>query len=209
LRHTQGAIEVTEQQTNTMNQLDTKEVAALLREGLQNGRPSTITVTSNSMSPLLQAGDNIVVSAAAANQLQAGDIIIVNTDKGFLTHRFWGFATAGGQAYLLTRGDKPWWFDPPSLATNLLGRVTARLRHNRILALDMGWGLWLNRHLARLAAFENRFVVGTLVPTDGNKSPTTNGAMGKRGVHLVIYGWAKLVTAVITPLAETPFQAID
>jgi hypothetical protein len=185
-----------------MNQPDTAEVAALVREGLQNGRPTTLTVTSNSMSPLLQAGDKIVVSATAADQLQAGDIIIVSTDKGFLTHRFWGFKMAGGQVSLLTRGDKPWEFDPPTLATNLLGRVTARLRHNRMLALETGWGLRLNRHLARLAAFENRFVVG-------DESPTTNRATGKRGVHLAIYGWAKLVTAVFTPLAETPSQAID
>ncbi len=177
-----------------MQHPDPRQLTALLRESLQNGRPTRITVTSNSMSPLLQAGDEIIIITTATEQLQPGDIITMATHTGLLTHRFWGLSAAGGQTWLITRGDKPLWFDLPTPTADLLGRVIARQRDGRLLDLEAGGGRWLDSHLARLAAIENRIIASA--------NPSEKVALWKRGIHRMIYTWTKGLTAVTNTLVS-------
>jgi signal peptidase I len=183
-----------------MSKPDTDHLAALLRDSLQNGRQPQLTVTSNSMAPLIRAGDLIVIAAAGAN-LQPGDIITFENSSGLLTHRFWGFLSGNDhdRPLLITRGDKPLWFDPPLEPANVVGRICARQRGKQMLNLETGRGKWLNHHLAWLAAFENRGIISkVLLNGDAMVQPQkTDIPLGKRLVHWALYSWAVAVTAVI------------
>lgn len=180
-----------------MNQTDVKQTADLLRQGLQNGRYATLTVTSNSMAPLIQKGDEVCIVATAASRLQPGDIITMETPSGLLTHRFWRLAAGGSEQRLYTRGSKPVAFDPPYAATTLVGRVFARQRHGKQLNLDSGWGGWLNRRLRQWNAWENRLIVGA-------PAASMKRSFWRRVVKQSLYVWAVVLTAVINHIAAKP-----
>ncbi|MCL4267410.1 MAG: hypothetical protein KJ069_29805 [Anaerolineae bacterium] len=176
-----------------MNQPDPQELTALLQKSLQDGRQATLTVTSNSMSPLIRRGDQVMI-AALTRPLLPGDIITFRTESGLLTHRFWGYVPDEEPPLLITRGDKPMVFDPPTPAANVVGQVIMRQRHGRWLHLGQGNGLWLNRHLCRLAASDNWGLMGGTPPQTAAGFRRTWWWMG---VHWVLQTWARLVTAVL------------
>ncbi len=173
---------------------ETDQLATLLQAGLQDGRQATLTVTSNSMSPLIRRGDQVWI-VAASRPLQPGDIITFRSADGLLTHRFGGYVPGVGPLLMITRGDKPVLFDAPTQAANLVGQVIGRQRHGRWLHLLHGRGLWLNRHLAHLAVVDNRVLAG------GRPLPQMAGlrpARWRQGVHWLLQLWATTVTAVVT-----------
>lgn len=175
-----------------MNQPESSQVSALLQETLQEGGQAMLTVTSNSMSPLIRRGDQVIL-VALTRPLQPGDIITFQTDAGLWTHRFWGYVPEANPPLLLTRGDKPEVFDPPTPAAHMLGLVIQRQRHGRWLHLYHGRGYWLNRHLVWLAAWENRVLTGKTAPKLTVGSPP---ARWRQGIHWVLHWWGRLVTAV-------------
>lgn len=137
-----------------MTQPDAMLIADLLRRALAQGQQPWLTVSSNSMLPLLAKGDAIQVASCSAENLHPGDIVVVESGQALLAHRFQGRIRQQGRAYLLTRGDRPLATDPLWPDTALLGRVTARRRGRRVLAFDQGGGRRLNAHLAALADWE-------------------------------------------------------
>lgn len=141
-----------------MMPLDTTQLADLLRQSLAQGQHPLLTITSNSMLPLLRRGDQVRLEAVTLAQLQPGDIITTVQPTYLLTHRFWGGNTDTGSLRLYTRGDRSWQFDPPADSANLLGRVQGRCRGVRCLSLQTGRGQQLNRQLTRLAAWEWRWL---------------------------------------------------
>lgn len=136
--------------------IDTALLADLLRDGLEDGEQPRLTIISDSMTPLLKVGDQVILAAASAENLTAGEIIVVAESHNMLTHRFWQTLDHAGNRYLITRGDRPTAYDAPHIASALLGRVIARVRNGQVLALDSGKGRKLNQTLGKLAAFENR-----------------------------------------------------
>lgn len=137
-----------------MPEPDARMLAELLRESMARGDQPALTLTSDSMAPLLRTGDQIRIAPAAVDGLQPGDIVTFIDDSDavqLMTHRFWGSVRQADQTLIVTRGDRPLWFDRPFMAGRLVGRAVARLRHGRELRLDTGSGGWLNRRLAGLA----------------------------------------------------------
>ncbi|MCA9990591.1 MAG: S26 family signal peptidase, partial [Anaerolineales bacterium] len=65
-------------------------VAELLQESLQRGQTPFVTITSNSMAPLLRRGDQIGLEALPAGQLRPGDIILLRAPGELVCHRYWG-----------------------------------------------------------------------------------------------------------------------
>lgn len=130
---------------------------------------------------------------ALTRPLQPGDIITFQTDAGLLTHRFWGYVTDVTPLLLLTRGDKPVVFDPPTPAAHVLGLVVQWQRHGRWLHLYHGRGYGLNRHLVWLAAWDNRVLTGRTGPNLAVDSPP---AWWRQGIHWALHWWGRLVTAV-------------
>ncbi len=138
-----------------MADVDATLLAALLKESLQKGQHPRLTVTSRSMTPLLQPGDEIILELVTFEQLQPGDILTVKTENHLQTHRYWG---SGEQGHLLTRGDQSLEFDKPWPVDDLIGRVHTRQRQDKVLSLRGGWGQWLNRQLTRLLTAEWRWL---------------------------------------------------
>jgi signal peptidase I len=146
-----------------MTHLSAPLLADMLKESMARGLTPNLTLTSNSMSPLLRAGDQVQIEAADPATLQIGDIVtLVDRDNSaqLLTHRFWGARAQAGEVELVTRGDRPLLFDAPLPAHKLVGRVTARRRGAGRLALRAGMGQRLNQFLARLAGAELRWLTG-------------------------------------------------
>lgn len=193
---------------NNISKAQTQQLHNLLRERLQSGASATIRVTSNSMWPLLSAGDDVILAYTAVEQLQMGDVITVITDGGLLTHRFWGFVPNQLPAYLLTKGDQPRAFDPPTAVSDLLGRVVARQHNGRVLTLDDGWGRWLNRCLSQLAAWTTSPQLGNL--KGGSKvnrlQKIGHSVIQTRSIHKGVYIVAAGLTAVVHTLATTPIS---
>lgn len=137
-----------------MGEPDVDMLAELLRESMARGDQPALTLTSDSMAPLLRTGDQIRIAPAAVDALQPGDIVTFIDDSDavqLMTHRFWGSVRQADQTLIVTRGDRPLWFDRPFGAGRLVGRAVARLRDGRELRLDTGSGARLNRRLAGLA----------------------------------------------------------
>lgn len=193
---------------NNISNIQTQQLYSLLQERLQSGASVTVQVTSHSMWPLLSAGDNIIIVQTSTNQLQPGDIITFLTDQGLLTHRFWGFVPQQEPLHLLTRGDQPRSFDPPTAATHLLGRVVACQRRSRLLRLDVGAGRWLDRQLRRLAAWVHQGSVATLKSDSkvAHLQSTGHSVIQKRSIHKGVYIIAAGITAVVHALASTPIS---
>lgn len=146
-----------------MGGLDSGILADILRESMSQGQFPGITLTSNSMYPLLKTGDRISIEAVAPSDLQYGDIITLIDDSDrsqLLTHRFWGKQLDKNKWWLLTRGDRPLEFDTPFAASNLVGRVIDRQRNQRQLNLQTGSGAWLNGWLTKVAAADLRRLTG-------------------------------------------------
>ena len=151
--------------------------AAMLQQSMAQGQTPFLTVTSDSMAPLLKTGDQIGLEPTAVSQLRPGDIITLAPKGDILTHRFWSLEM--GQ--IRTRGDRLLLFDPLWPPDCLLGRVIVRRRNGRSLSFTSGRGQRLNRHLARLTQIENR-----LIP---NKSLV-------RLFHRAVLVWARFIIAI-------------
>lgn len=123
----------------------------LLLQSLESGSRPFLTVTSNSMAPLIRQGDQIQVTFTDLQALKVGDIIVVHDSEGYLAHRYWSSSSTDGTDYLLLRGDRLKQFDPPHLASNLIGRVNARRRNGHTLELGQGIGRRLNLLLQKIS----------------------------------------------------------
>ena len=140
-----------------MADVDATLLAALLRESMRKGQQPQLTINSNSMAPLLQSGDQIILASVTLEQIQPGDLLTLTTEPSLLTHRYWRQWQHANTVYLLTRGDRPLLFDRPWPVDLLIGRVVARQRQGKVLSLQQGWGKWLNDKLTWLATLESHW----------------------------------------------------
>lgn len=138
-----------------MADVDATLLASLLRESMNEGQQPQLTINSNSMAPLLQSGDQIILTPVTPEQIQPGDLLTLTTESDLLTHRYWGHWHQGDTVCLLTRGDRPLLYDKPWPIDSLIGRVIARQRQGKVLALEQGRGKWLNDRLTWLAKVDS------------------------------------------------------
>lgn len=169
-------------------------IADMLRQSMANGQMPFLTISSNSMAPLLKTGDQVGLEAVEPGQLRAGDIITLVQEGHLLTHRFWGLDDQGRP---FTRGDRPLAPDRPGEAHQLLGRVTVRRRHNRELSLQSGVGGRLNQHLAWLVRVESCLLTGHAPsPTAPPIPPQKQRKWAARLVRRFFLTWARLVVGI-------------
>ncbi len=172
-------------------------IAAILRQGLAAGQHPLVTITSNSMAPLLKAGDRAMVRQVDWRSLRPGEIVVVETPGILLTHRFYGTIDGPDGPWMVLRGDRPLTYDRPVPADRLVGRVVARQRR-RLISLESGAGGWLNRHLARLARLELRLLrrpapMVADAPAEGPRPIPPAGRAARRALYL----WALVVTVAL------------
>jgi signal peptidase I len=115
-------------------------VSDLIREEMAQGTAFRFRVISGSMSPLIASGDEILVERASADKLRRGDIVLYTAGGAFHTHRLLARRRRGGATLLVTKGDTSLNPDQPWREEQLLGKVVAIRRENRMV--DLGNGKW-------------------------------------------------------------------
>ena len=129
-------------------------VSDLIREEMAQGTPFCFRVISESMAPLIAAGDEIAVEQAGADRLRRGDIVLYTVGGAFHTHRLLARRRHGSATLLVTKGDTSLNPDQPWREEQLLGKVVAIKRRDR--TIDLGGGKWraMNRLLGILAVLQ-------------------------------------------------------
>jgi signal peptidase I len=192
-----------------MSPLSPSTLAELLQYGLEAGKLPYVTVTSNSMAPLLKAGDQVAIERVSAEELRPGDLIMVETTAELLTHRYWQGWEQNGQHYLLTRGDRLIQFDSPWPTGRLIGRVVARRRGLRYLELDNSTGEWLNQRLMGIIRLEMKLLTGRPAIADYQtqllRLHASNGRpyLWVRLLRRLLWLWAELLAAAVGLLARS------
>ncbi len=141
-------------------------LAEMLRDSIRQGTTPSLTIISNSMSPLLRAGDKVGLQELNLANAQPGQIItFLQEESGakLITHRIAGMFMENGENKIATFGDRSLLFDYPTAHGDIVGQVAWRQRNDRILNLITGRGAWLSEKLAREAK-------NNLVRTSGFRS---------------------------------------
>lgn len=112
-----------------------KLVTDVLREQLQFQHQFKSQVITNSMSPVIRAGDSIIVEAEKASELIPGDIILIDCEIKYFTHRFVTRFQKGMSNYIVTKGDRVGRFDNPFPDSRVLGKVVEIRTKNRNIDL--------------------------------------------------------------------------
>lgn len=143
---------------NVLNRVDTLPLADVLREHIRGDRLARLTVSSDSMAPLLKSGDVIGLRRAGEAQIEPGQIVTFSApgdSQSLMTHRIAAsWRDDQGHQLILTRGDHSPTFDPPWNLEAIIGQVIWRSRNGRILQFDQGPGQWLSKQLAAISEKE-------------------------------------------------------
>ncbi|OGF71055.1 signal peptidase I [Candidatus Giovannonibacteria bacterium RIFCSPHIGHO2_12_FULL_44_22] len=79
-------------------------------------------ITSGSMWPALHIGDLVLIQAVSKEDLEVGDIIVWQNDKGFTIHRI----AKLNENTLVTKGDGNFTEDAPVKYSDVIGRTVYR-----------------------------------------------------------------------------------
>ena len=79
-------------------------------------------VEGNSMEPLLQTGDVVIV--VKSSKIDVGDVIVYRKYDGVLIiHRVIKFINLNGRTFIVTKGDNNLFADPPISKYQVIGKV--------------------------------------------------------------------------------------
>jgi signal peptidase I len=139
-------------------------IAEVLRGYVNGNQVARLTVSSNSMAPLLKIDDVIGLQKIDKTRVKPGQIITfedAGDTKGLITHRLITHLEDGqGHLLMLTRGDHALLFDQPWNADALVGQVMWRVRNRRLLRFDKGPGQWLSNQMGLMAERERARISG-------------------------------------------------
>ena len=107
-------------------------ISSLLETDLHIGDQIQFNVTSNSMQPIMQIGDLIIVEVVNTEIIKPGDVIVIRRMDDFLTHRVISIKKDGW----LTKGDNNVTMDPIVKKENLIGLVKELHKNNHRIVLE-------------------------------------------------------------------------
>jgi len=107
-------------------------------------------VVSNSMAPIIEVGDSVLVNISEFDAIKRGDIIVIQREDDFLTHRAIKLKDGGW----LTKGDNSVFFDPLSKAENIIGYVVSVEKGNQPIEFQTSSWARNNRILAKFSELE-------------------------------------------------------
>ena len=93
--------------------------------------PVRLTVTGDSMRPLLRVGDGVVVQPIDPHALQPGEVIVVQRGGDWITHRLVAVDKHGWH----THGDNTRYGDEAASTSQIMGRVIAIERNGETIDL--------------------------------------------------------------------------
>ncbi len=114
-----------------LNSTTKEAVAHLLREEITSGKEVSLKVAQESMRPLINPGDRVVVEGCRAENLIPGDIILYEKEGTLYTHRF----LYRRELFLLTKGDNALFLDTPFPKEQLLGKIITIKKKSRTINL--------------------------------------------------------------------------
>lgn len=91
-----------------------------------------LSLSGNSMFPILLPTDKVLVKKCALDELRPGDIIVWSDTEKFVAHRVLSVSAAATSPFIVTKGDFCAEPDPPIEADRLVGKVIAVLRGNAL-----------------------------------------------------------------------------
>lgn len=113
----------------------------LVAETLRQFSEVRFVAHGTSMLPSIYPGDCLVITAFASAPPRRGDVVLSLRSSEFRVHRIVDILTPGPAPLYMTRGDALLEDDPPVPSAELLGRVTALLRHGKPVAVAFPDGL--------------------------------------------------------------------
>lgn len=179
---------------------------------LRQGKPIRLQIVSASMSPLLMVGDEVEVIQKPFDQLELGDIVVVQGDEITTTHRLCRVMVHDDLDWLILRGDRRFAYDAPVPAEHYLGVVTARVRRTRRLSFieGEGRGAWLNQQCQKIADWEAGLFMGNVDSLEWSAELLAQGYniadkaethpikhTLRRTIRLFLFGWTSFLTKVI------------
>ncbi|HWW60725.1 MAG TPA: S24/S26 family peptidase, partial [Thermoanaerobaculia bacterium] len=117
--------------------------------------------TGDSMWPLIQSGDYLLVEPAAASNIARGDVVLARLDRGLTAHRVIEVRRDGASLRITTRGDNAPQNDAPFTESAILGRVTHAERDGHQSSINRTGTIFLaiSRAWVRAAARLRRLFV--------------------------------------------------
>ena len=114
----------------------TETVSDIIQEQLHLNNKISLHVISNSMKPLIQVGDQIIVESVTYHDLLPGDIIFFKKGENYCTHRYVGRFNDGKVLKVITKGDHFKYFDLPVHNKNIHGKTIKILRGSSVIDLQ-------------------------------------------------------------------------
>ncbi len=186
-----------------MPDIDPQIIAELTIVSLREGKNPFVTVTSNSMAPLIRTGDELQIAAVAVSELKPGDIIALDTGDGMLAHRYWNLIQGRDKDLLLTKGDSSVEFDPPFELAKYVGLIIARKRGDSSLSFNEIPARRLNRLVFQLLKFDHRFTGAKTLSYSAKlkfqveKEHKVNRRIVKRTIHFLVYLLVRMITLLL------------
>jgi hypothetical protein len=109
-------------------------------------------VMSDSMWPLLRAGDAVIVQPIEPAAIRVGDVLVAQRGTELITHRL---IAIEGERWLM-RGDNALWVDAPAGPAECVGRVEAIERGADQIDLTQPQWAQLNRRLGQIGRVHRR-----------------------------------------------------
>jgi signal peptidase I len=125
-------------------------IAEILEADLSPGDVIQLTVVSNSMKPLIAAGDQIIAEITYPDRIKRGDVIVIRRNTDFLTHR----AIYKNRGSWITKGDNNTLPDTPIPTDKRIGRVIAIASETQAIDLQARKWTYLNPILGWLCTLE-------------------------------------------------------
>jgi signal peptidase I len=122
----------------------------LVRESLSSHGFARLRVISNSMTPLLNIDDFVIIEQSSIKEYQRGDIVVFDRKGEFITHRL----VRMGEDEWYTKGDRFHFLDEPVSVDDLVGKVIEiESRDNHVNLKSSKWRS-INRFRGWLANIE-------------------------------------------------------
>jgi hypothetical protein len=134
---------------------DTQAYQAAAREAWRTAEAAgslRLAVTSDSMRPLLQTGDEVVVQPVDPEVLQPGDVIVVERGGEWITHRLVAVDERGWH----THGDNTRYADEAAGVAEIVGRVSMIERGNQTIDLRKPRWRAIDRRINRVQRLQLR-----------------------------------------------------
>lgn len=134
--------------------LKEKKVAEAIREIILKGKELKMTVKTDSMLPLLNPGDKILLRKCRDDNLLCGDVIVYMIDYVSYVHRFIFKKKRDDRFFLITKPDKAFFFNTPIPLNQLIGRIIAVEKKRFNINLESAFWKAINRFLGLFSFLE-------------------------------------------------------